>query len=725
MTTITYHDGRFWKDDSPLFLVASDYQYYRDRRGNWEDRLRKLKQANVNCITFYIPWRHHLVWENGKPCHDFSGKTKDSRDVIGFMKCVQSLGLLMIAKPGPFVHSELNVGGLPDLVCPSLNESVAPARRHHGGPVTWCYDATQLPAPWEADFDAMVRHWLESVHDILVPFAHPNGSVIAIQLNDETVYCTSNDPPWNIGYEPSGVRYYHRLLADRYKDIATFNRLHGTQYEAFELIPTPKLPGNPASEPPTPVVSQLGDLLQYIDWAEYQWRYRRETYANYKRYLDLPLPYLTNYAGITPPIDENIPDQDKSVEEPIPDDYVKLYPEWWFAMNRIESDADVHHYGMISWLGVAAYDQDVFSRYINTARRARGINMEENWGFGMLYDAKSRFPIIPFYQTLVSIAGGATGYDIYCGVSTDYWDDSLDRITKKQCPTFPSDAPIDENGRCRPMYYTAKFLNDWFAENGEALLECSITTDITYLLYAPYAAVSSWIPDARYWGLADRAIPRCGYEGFEPFSKVLQQAGFSVGMIELESLSQNQSNSPKVVAIQSAFFMDESAQRTLADHVERGGWLVLSSDLPEIDLLGQPCTILRDTLKAVGIDRILYQLDNYSTNTWLPRLLMESGITPHLSHDASLRAYAHSSNTDQFIFFFTFDTVGVHDKWIEAGEHRIELQTGSKTCGVLRVRDGRIVSHLIKGTNEVEGIESEIIIRIGEQVIRGRGDFKG
>src|SRR5690606_21760624 len=107
----------------------------------------KLRDGGVEVITFYTPWRHHLQYEGGKYWFDFEGKTKDSRDVIHFMQLIERLGLYMIVKPGPFVHSELNVGGLPDLVSPTFNPGMPAARRHHGRACRWGYDNSQLPSP--------------------------------------------------------------------------------------------------------------------------------------------------------------------------------------------------------------------------------------------------------------------------------------------------------------------------------------------------------------------------------------------------------------------------------------------------------------------------------------------------------------------------------------------------------------------------------------------------
>ena len=725
MSKISYRDGRYHIDGAPYFVIASDYMYFRDRRDHWADRLTKLKQAGVNTITTYIPWRHHLQVQEGRYSYDFTGKSKDSRDVVTFLETIRSLGLWMILKPGPFVHSELNVGGLPDLVCPSFHQEIAPARRHHGKPAYWTYDASQLPAPFEERFDTLVKEWFEEVRRVILPFADADGPLIGIQLVDETIYCTSNDPPWHIGYEPSGIKHYHHLLEERYRDIGRYNDLHATDHPSFETVSVPKLSTH---EDAAGAPSSREDVLLYVDWAEYQWRYRRDLYERYKQYLAIDVTHLTNFAGITPPIEENVPDLQSEAVEDVPADYKKLYPEWWFAMNRVDQDLDVHEYGLISWLGVAAYDPDVFDRYINTAIRARGINMEENWGFAVLYDQRSKHPVIPFFQTLVTVAGGATGYDIFVGVSSDYWDDSLDRITKLQHPTFPSDAPIDEHGNLRPLYHAAKLLNNWFAEHGDALLHCKLETDCAYLLYAPYAAISSWIPDDRYWNVKEHEIPRCGHRGFEEFSKSCQGAGYSVSMFELEAATTELMSKYRGIAMHTAFFMGQDEQKKIAHHVRSGGRIFLSGELPSVDLEWKSCTVLKDAVEsalASSSPNVVYRRANLFADGRFPDILAGAGLTPSVVSSDGMRAFVHRhpSENEYFVFFFNFDESGSHEKIVEFDGRRLDLTLGSKTCGVLRIRDERLVAYLVKGANEVEGVTDTIRIRLGDQVVEERGDF--
>ena len=148
MHEFTYRDGRYYRDGKPLFVVAAEYHFHRDKREHWKDRLEKLKASGANTIDFYIPWRHHMLIQDDHRVYDFTGKTKDSRDVVTWMKTIESLGLYMIVKPGPFIHSELNIGGLPDVVSPTYSPGVPAQRRHHGRMAYWGYDATPCLRRW-------------------------------------------------------------------------------------------------------------------------------------------------------------------------------------------------------------------------------------------------------------------------------------------------------------------------------------------------------------------------------------------------------------------------------------------------------------------------------------------------------------------------------------------------------------------------------------------------
>lgn len=731
MANFTYRDGHYFKDGEPFFFIGIDYQYYRDKRSNWGARLDQLKAGGGNVITFYIPWRHHIVHDErtGAVRYDFTGETLDSRDLVTFLNLIREKGLHAVAKPGPFVHSELNIGGLPDIASPSFNPEIEPVRLYHGGPLYWEYDYTQLPSPWDPLFAALAERWLGEVGKLLRPYA--GDPLIGIQLLDETIYCTSNDAPWHFGYDAPNMRFFHQLLRRKYKTIANYNKVHGTEYWAFDFVPAPRL------EPGKPVAHERRELLRYVDWAEFQWRVRRVAYEVYRQQLGIDLPYLTNFAGITPPISENVPDAKEASTKDSPLNYLPLYPEWWFAQNRVDLDADVYHYGMISWLGVAAYNigdagsepgdlggNEVFNRYLNTARRRRGLNLEENWGFSKLYHPLSKYPLIPFFQTLASIAGGATGYVVFTGVCHGYWIDDLDRTTQKQYRTFPDAAPVGENGEIGPMYDAMKLLDDYFAREGTAFLRAAMDMDLCFLIEPEYAAVSSWTPSAAEWTLP-HAIPRVGTGVLEPATMTCNRLGVNYELAELPALSVDDLLAKKRVAMQLAFFLSRSAQEKLIEYVRRGGVLIASGELPRYDEFMRPCELFADFVRTEPAGLIYNTGNIFNDENALLANLRRAGWERRVSYSDLLRAFVYRQEDDYFVLFFNFDRGGPHEKSIEFYGRCLLLTVGAKTCGVVRVTGGRIRSYLIKGVNEFENRVETIRLRMGEQTIEVIGDGSG
>ena len=731
MTNTGYRYGRFFKDDKPFYFVGAEYQYYRDRRSNWPARLDQLKAGDCNEICFYTPWRHHIVHDpvTGAISYDFDGRTLDSRDLRHFLDLCDERGLGMLAKPGPFVHSELNIGGLPDVTSPSFNRGIEPVRLHDGRPLFWEYDHTQLPSPEDPAFDGLARTWLAEVREVLLPHVAPRGGIIAIQLLDETIYCTSNDAPWHFGYDAPDVRAFHRMLEGKYGTIADYNRVHGTTHKAFCLVPPPVL------DPSRPVATAEKGLLTLCDWGEFQSRLRRDTYARYKRYLGIDLPHLSNFAGITPPISENVPGAHEEAAKDSPPEYVRLYADWWHSQNRVDQDRDVYHYGMISWLGVAAYDvadassepsdaggTAVFDRYLNTARRRRGVNVEENWGFSKLYHPLSKYPIIPFFQTLASVAGGCTGYVVFCGVNHGYWLDDLDRTTKKQHPTFPDAAPIGEHGETGEMYAAMSLLNGWFAREGAALLLAEPEVEVTLLVVPDWAAVSSWVPTPRQWALP-HAVPRVGTDVLEPASATLNRLGVGYEVAELPAMTVEDLLARRIVAIHLAFFLAEAEQRKLAEFVARGGTLVASGEMPAYDERMRPCAVLADfaCTRPAGLR---FRLGDFDAAAFADSL-RAAGWQPSLACPDGMRAFVHRAGDDSFVFFFNFDRHGRHEKSLEFRGLRLDLVVGSKTCGVVHVRGDRIVSYVVKGVNEFEGETAEVVLRLRDQRIAFTGDSAG
>ena len=80
--------------------------YARIPREYWRDRLRKAKAMGLNAITTYVFWNLH---EPQPGVFDFTGQN----DVAEYIREAQQEGLYVILRPGPYVCSEWDLGGLP------------------------------------------------------------------------------------------------------------------------------------------------------------------------------------------------------------------------------------------------------------------------------------------------------------------------------------------------------------------------------------------------------------------------------------------------------------------------------------------------------------------------------------------------------------------------------------------------------------------------------------
>lgn len=93
-------------DGTETQILSGAVHYFRTFPEQWEDRLLKLKQCGFNTVETYLAWHLHEVREGQ---FDFSGRL----DFARFIGLAGRLGLLVIVRPGPYICSECDLGGLP------------------------------------------------------------------------------------------------------------------------------------------------------------------------------------------------------------------------------------------------------------------------------------------------------------------------------------------------------------------------------------------------------------------------------------------------------------------------------------------------------------------------------------------------------------------------------------------------------------------------------------
>jgi beta-galactosidase len=104
--TFEIGDSAFLLDGKPFVIRTGEMHFTRVPHDYWRQRLQLLKSMGMNAVCAYLFWNFH-EFEEGK--FDWSGQA----DAAEFCRIAQEEGLWVVLRPGPYVCSEWDGGGLP------------------------------------------------------------------------------------------------------------------------------------------------------------------------------------------------------------------------------------------------------------------------------------------------------------------------------------------------------------------------------------------------------------------------------------------------------------------------------------------------------------------------------------------------------------------------------------------------------------------------------------
>ncbi len=158
MSRVTWDKDNFYVDGKPEKFISGSIHYFRVHPEYWRDRLLKLKECGCNCVDTYISWHLH---EKVRGELDFTGML----DLNAFLDTVEELGLYAVIRPGPYICSECDLGGLPWWLLQTPDIGIR------------CYDERYLDA---------CTPYLEKACEIIRPHLISNGGCIAfLQIENE------------------------------------------------------------------------------------------------------------------------------------------------------------------------------------------------------------------------------------------------------------------------------------------------------------------------------------------------------------------------------------------------------------------------------------------------------------------------------------------------------------------------------------------------------------
>lgn len=550
-------DRHCWRiGGQAAFLVSGEFHYFRVPKADWKRRMSLLKEAGGNAIATYVPWGLHEPTEGQ---FVFSGQG-GILDLEEFLETAREAGLYVIARPGPYVYSELNYDGLPAWLTqnyPQVLAHDADGKPFHATSVSYVHPL----------FLEKARRWYEHAGPILARHTVSKGGAIALTQVDNEL---SGIHVWydSLDYNAEAMGYgraegrYPRYLRQRYGDIAGLNSAWNTKFVSFEAI-----------QPVRPGASDVGGLRRAKDNLDFYLGTVAEyaaTLAGWLRQMGVSTPIVHNAGG--PSMNAN-------------------YLEMCRALGANFVLGSDHYYnGDQTWPQNAPTPQFALNAFVSLEQlRLFGYPPTV---FEIPGGSPSDWPPIVASDALAcyraNLAFGMKGSNYYVftggpnpprmGQTTDIYD---------FC------AGIGAQGEIRPLYAAEKEFgkalesNPWLAE-AEREFDCRVAVDpeqaranLYWKSRGEFEFSSAESDEFLHKGVLTSAL--CASE-----SPVLCD-------IRSDEWTADR-RTPVVVVASSA--MRREAQQRVVNFLKSGGKVLLLPVLPATDENFQPCTILADYLGA-------------------------------------------------------------------------------------------------------------------------------
>lgn len=186
MGILTVEGNKFYLDGKPFNLISGAIHYYRVVPEYWEDRLLKLKACGFNTVETYVAWNMHEP-KPGEFC--FEGIC----DIVKFIELAQEIGLYVIVRPGPYICTEWEFGGLPAWLLKD--------------------QGMRIRCSYKPYLDAVDR-FFDELLSRLVPLLSTNGGpIIAMQVENEY---------GSFGNDSKYLEYLKQGMIDRGIDVLLF-----------------------------------------------------------------------------------------------------------------------------------------------------------------------------------------------------------------------------------------------------------------------------------------------------------------------------------------------------------------------------------------------------------------------------------------------------------------------------------------------------------------------
>lgn len=562
MPELRLHERTLLVAGVPRVVLAGEVHYFRLRGADRASRLDLLADAGCAAVATYVPWLVHELPDGG---FDLTGRTSEYRDLVSFLDSAAARGLMVIARPGPFVMAELNDEGIP-----------ARVRREHPELVPAGWDG--MPTPTRTlDYLAPafldeVGRWYAAVLPVLA--ARRYDPVVAVQLDNEIGMLS-----W-VANAPEITDDVVRAFARR-ADPAR----HGV--DGSDPAAVRAALRHPAGPHSLALHHELGDLQR----------------DRYRRYVDFLCERAAAHGITGLPLLLNIHGTGGGRGRTFPVGISQLHRAYR-GRPGMTSGSD-HYLGDLTVANVAdLYVGNAFMAAVHDADQPLTA-LEFEAGSGDYGDDLGALvpPEAVALKTRLCVAQGVRllNYYLFAGGTNPVLDGVRIGTTGER---HGFAAPVGPEGRTTPAYTAITEVAAAVRGAEHLLADATEEHDDLVLGFVP----DHYLTEYRHPADAARARVVADLERFrgmgprDVLARALLLAGFSFPAIDLqEPLADGED---RLIVLASPPTLAAEVQVRLAAHVRAGGRLLLVGLLPTVDTDGTPCTVLADALGIAAGPRV-------------------------------------------------------------------------------------------------------------------------
>lgn len=550
--------GQFRINGKPFFIFSGEIHYFRILHQEWEDRIKKAKEAGLNTVSSYIPWRWHEPKEGR---FDFTGKTKGERNLLKFIALLKKYGLYFFCRPGPITHGEMKNNGLPAWLVENYPEILL--RRKDGS----ILDQVSYLNPTYLNY---VKKWYAKILPLIAKAQITNGgNIVMVQLDNEISMI--NWLAKQFDYSETATKFYRDFLKEKYRTIANLNSAYENNYTSFEELEQPD--GH----------VQEDEMMRYWDWASFC---RRFYALYYKRLADMARKFKINVplvANIAQFIDYSTCGRGTQgiMTTSMFRDFKRYVPDVIFGGAYQMRRLDFENF----------HDVAILTETIKMITTPGIPSICVELQTGIMNDRPRLYPSDVDLNLKASAANGLNGLNCYmfCGGKNPKDFGFRGSYHEWQAP-IASDGK--ERAHLKPIKEFGKFLKD----NASQLSSMQKASDLTIGVYLPY-----YMTEYLRGQFIDKITGLRDFLFFDGMARLLLLAGFNYSFVDLERSPLKDLKKLAHLLVFSLDFMDKDTQMKLAEYVKGGGKLILYYQVPEKDLSFKPENYLMNFLGIEGI----------------------------------------------------------------------------------------------------------------------------